>query len=106
VHPTGKVNHVSVVGTWDVAIQTPFGEQVVSLQFSDERTGVARYGTESIGLSGVTTSNDHAAWSVALTQPIRVTLGCTVTVDGDTMSGTATAGFFGRFVLRGRRTST
>jgi hypothetical protein len=96
---------MSVVGNWDVAVQTPFGEQVVSLEFADERTGRGRYGTESLSLSGVTATGDHAAWTVALTQPMKVTLKCSVTIDGDTMRGTASAGFFGEFGLNGHRTS-
>ena len=94
---------MSVVGNWDVAIQTPFGEQVVSRKFADERTGTATYRSESIPLGGVTTSGDHATWTVALTEPLQVTLKCSATIDGDSMSGTAGAGFFGRFALRGRR---
>jgi len=96
---------MSVAGAWDVTLQTPFGEQVVSLEFSDERTGVARYGTEAIGLSHVTSSDDNASWSVSLTEPTRILLNCAVTIDGDTMSGTASAGFFGTFGLTGRRTA-
>jgi hypothetical protein len=94
---------MSVVGKWNVAIRTPFGEQVVSLEFSDERTGVARYGTESIGLRDVTTTGDHATWSVAIVQPMNVTLKCSVDVAGDAMSGSASAGFFGKFALSGSR---
>lgn len=96
---------MSVVGTWDVSIKSPFGEQVVRLEFSDESTGVARYGTESIGLQGVTTVGNNTTWSVSLTQPIAVKLSCSVAVDGDAMSGTASAGFFGKFPLTGDRVS-
>lgn len=96
---------MSVVGNWDVTVQTPFGEQVVSLEFADERTGRGRYGTEPLSLSGVTASGDDATWTVVLTQPLKVTLKCSVSIDGDTMSGTASAGFFGKFGLNGHRTS-
>jgi hypothetical protein len=96
---------MSVVGDWDVTIQTPFGEQVVGLQFSNEQTGVARYGAESIGLGDVSASGDNATWSVALVQPVRVTLRCSVEIEDDTMSGTARAGFFGTFALHGVRTT-
>lgn len=96
---------MSVVGNWEVTIQSPFGEQVVGLEFSDDSTGIARYGTESIGLEAVTTSGDNASWTVSLIQPIKVNLACAVTIDGDTMSGTASAGFFGKFALRGVRTA-
>lgn len=103
--PVGYAGPVSVTGLWSVAIQTPFGEQVVDLEFSDERTGTARYGTESIGLRDVTTAGDNASWTVALLEPVAVTLRCAVTVSGDTMSGTASAGFFGKFGLSGHRTA-
>lgn len=96
---------MSVVGTWDVSIKSPFGEQVVRLEFSDESTGIARYGTESIGLQGVTTMGNNTTWSVSLTQPMAINLNCSVTIDGDAMSGTASAGFFGKFPLSGNRVS-
>lgn len=94
---------MSVVGKWDVGIKTPFGEQVVRLEFGDEHSGVARYDTESIELLGVSTAGEDASWSVVLTQPVSVKLNCAVTIDGDAMRGTASAGFFGKFALAGVR---
>jgi hypothetical protein len=94
-----------LVGVWSVTIQTPFGEQVVALEFPDESSGTGRYGAESIPLSSVATSGDHATWTVGLTEPLKVTLKCAVTIDGNTMSGSASAGFFGRFQLRGIRSA-
>jgi hypothetical protein len=96
---------MSLVGSWNVTVQTPIGEQVISLEFSDEQTGVARYGPESISLGDVSATGDHATWSVALVQPVKVNLTCSVDITGDTMSGTASAGFFGKFGLSGSRTS-
>jgi hypothetical protein len=94
---------VSVVGKWDVSITTPFGEQVVRLEFGDEHSGIARYGTESIELLGGSTAGDDASWGVILTQPVSVRLKCSVTIDGDAMRGTANAGFFGKFAVAGVR---
>jgi hypothetical protein len=96
---------MSVIGEWDVSITSPFGEQAVVLEFTDPSSGVARYGTESFELSNVSTVGDNTSWSVTLTSPISVTLKCTVSVEGDAMSGTASAGFFGKFPLAGRRRS-
>ena len=93
-----------IVGTWDVTIDTPMGAQVVSLVFSDERTGIARFRTDSVPLQDVSVSGNSATCTVKVTQPMSVTLKCAVTVDGDTLAGTASAGFFGRFALSGRRT--
>jgi hypothetical protein len=96
---------LSILGTWEVSVTTPFGAQRVGLEFTDEATGVARYGTDSVPLQNVSVSGDSATCIVKLTQPMAVTLKCAVTVDGDTLSGTASAGFFGKFALTGRRTS-
>ena len=93
-----------IIGTWDVTIDTPMGSQVVSLDFTDDRTGVAHYGNDSVPLQDVAVDGDKATCSVKLTAPVAVTLKCSVTVDGDTLSGTASAGFFGKFSLTGRRT--
>jgi hypothetical protein len=43
--------------------------------------------------------------TVSVTEPTTVTLSCTVQVTGDTFTGTASAGFFGKFAVAGRRTS-
>jgi hypothetical protein len=96
---------MSIVGSWDVTVNTPFGAQIVSLDFVDESTGVARYGSDSVPLQNVQASGNSATCSVKLTEPMAVTLKCAVTVDGDTLSGTASAGFFGKFALTGRRSA-
>jgi hypothetical protein len=96
---------MSILGSWEVTVATPFGAQVVALDFTDEHTGVAHYGKDSVPLENVQVSDNSATCSVKLTQPMAVTLKCAVTVDGDTLAGTASAGFFGKFALTGRRSS-
>jgi hypothetical protein len=96
----------SALGRWDVTVETPFGSQVISLEFADDHTGVARYGRDSLPLQNVRVSGNSAACTVTVTQPMAVTLKCAVTVDGDALTGTASAGFFGTFALSGRRTGT
>jgi hypothetical protein len=96
---------VNIMGSWDVTINTPFGAQVLTLKFADEHTGVARYRSGSVPLQNVAVSGNTATCSVRITEPMSVTLKCSVEVDGDFLSGTASAGFFGRFALTGRRTS-
>ena len=94
---------VSLAGQWEVAIRTPFGEQIAYVVFGDEGSGTARFGAESVGLTDVSSTGNDASWTVSLVQPITASLRCTVTLDGDTMSGTANAGFLGSFPLVGRR---
>jgi hypothetical protein len=95
---------VSIIGGWEIAIKTPMGEPIVVLEFTNERHGVARYGTDSVALSDVVVSGNTATWRVSLTQPMSVKLTCAVQIDGESMTGSASAGLFGTFPLRGRRT--
>ena len=94
---------MSIVGTWNVSIATPMGAQAISLEFSDEQTGVARRGADSVPLQDVSVAGDTATFTVALTQPVRVTGQCAIEINGDAMTGTARAGFFGTFALTGSR---
>ena len=96
---------MSIVGTWNVSIATPMGAQAITLEFSDEHSGVARRGADSVPLQDVSVAGDAATFSVALTQPVRVTGKCAIEVDGDAITGTARAGFFGTFALTGNRAS-
>jgi hypothetical protein len=95
----------NIIGTWDVTISTPMGAQAVSLEFTDEHSGVARRGADTAPLQDVSVTGDDATFSVKVTQPIAITAKCTVSVDGDTMTGTASAGFFGKVALSGTRTA-
>jgi hypothetical protein len=97
---------VTAIGTWEVSVESPMGTQVLSIEFLDEHTGIARYGTDSLALENVSVSGDSASCSFSITQPLRVTLKCSVTVDGDLLTGTASAGFLGKFPLNGRRVSS
>jgi hypothetical protein len=92
-----SILNMSILGAWDITITTPFGAQVVNLEFTDEDTGVA--------LHNVAISGSRATCSVAITEPMSVTLKCSVEIDEDALTGTASAGFFGRFALTGVRTS-
>jgi hypothetical protein len=94
-----------IVGMWDFAVHTPVRDVVISLEFPDEHSGVARYGDHEVPVRDVVVSGSTVTCSVSVTEPMPVTLSCTVEVAGDTLTGTASAGFFGRFPVAGRRTS-
>jgi hypothetical protein len=95
----------SIVGTWDFAVNTPMGDVVISVEFADEHSGVARYGDIEVPLRDIVVSGSTVTCTVSVTEPTTVTLSCTVQVTGDTFTGTASAGFFGKFAVAGRRTS-
>ena len=48
---------------------------------------------------------DTLTWKQQMTVPMPMTLDCTATVDGDTLTGTVGAGAFGSFPMSGTRTA-
>jgi hypothetical protein len=96
---------MSIAGSWEVAIHTPMGDQLLSVDFTDDHTGVARYGQISAPLTDVSVSGDTMTCSIVVTEPLPVTFRCSATVDGDTMTGTARAGVLGSFAMAGRRSA-
>jgi hypothetical protein len=97
---------MNIVGTWDVAIESPFGTQTVTLDFASEQAGVARYPGGQVDLARIKVNGDSVSCDVSVTTPMSVTLKCVITIDGDELTGTAAAGFFGKFPLTGHRTSS
>ncbi len=97
---------MNIQGTWDLTIATPFGDQGVTLDFASEDSGVARFQGGAVELANLRVKGDTVSCDVAVTTPMRVTLKCAVTIDGDTMSGSASAGFFGKFPVTGHRTQS
>ena len=96
----------SVDGSWALNVTTMMGPQ----------TGTVELASDGSGLTGSTTSNgetveiyegsvdgDTATWKADATKPFPMTLTFNVTVDGDSMSGTAQAGAFPPSPLTGSR---
>jgi hypothetical protein len=78
-------------GTWNVVLSTPQGDRTATLRL--EQVGATVTGT----MNG--TAIQDGAWqagrltfSAQLTQPAKITLRCSASVDSDAMTGTAKAG--------------
>jgi hypothetical protein len=95
----------NIVGTWDATVKSPVGDQAIVFEFSDESTGVAQHAMGSFPLESVQTNDDTTTFEATITSPMRLNLTCTVTLDGDTLTGTASAGVFGTFTMTGHRRS-
>ena len=76
---------MSADGTWKTTINSPMGVQ---------------QGTQDI--SGKVDGNT-LTWASKLTQPFPIDLEFTVTVEGDSMTGSVKAGAFGSSPLKGER---
>lgn len=98
---------VTADGTWNLTIESPMGAQDVSI---DVRTdGEALTGTlvnngnklASEIFDGSALGN-RLRWKVRLKQ-FKITLTFDAEIEGDAMTGQATAGMFGKFGVHGRR---
>lgn len=96
--PTETVrNHhrMTVEGTWDLTIATPIGriKPVIELRREAGRlTGIAHGAGEQIPLVDVAVDGRTLTWKQSVTRPMRLNLAFTVTVVGDTLTGTSRAG--------------
>ena len=97
---------MSVDGTWKIAMETPLGTRQASLALT--AGGGALRGTMS-GEAGTTeiangrVSGNDIAFTVDITQPMTMTLEFSVTVAGDSMTGSVKLGMFGDAPLTGAR---
>ncbi|MFF5229868.1 hypothetical protein [Dactylosporangium sp. NPDC000521] len=93
-------------GTWDLTIATPIGRinaTTVIRRDGETLTGVAAGEGEEVPLTDVTLDGDRLTWKQAVTKPLRLNLVFGVTIDGDTLSGTAKAGRLPASKVTGRR---
>jgi hypothetical protein len=78
-------------GTWNVVIGTPRGDRAATLRLQQDGARVT--GTmNGTAISGGAWQEGKLTFSGQLTQPFKITLRCTASVDGDAMTGTAKAG--------------
>lgn len=98
---------MTVDGTWNLAIDSPMGAQDVSLDVRTE--GEVLTGTFVNNGNKLTSEifegsavGNRLRWKVRLRQ-FKITLTFDTEIEGDAMSGQATAGMFGKFAVRGTR---
>ncbi|MEU6066718.1 MULTISPECIES: hypothetical protein [Streptomyces] len=86
---------MNVEGTWDLTIATPIGriKPVIELRrAAGQLTGIAHGAGEHVPLVDVAVDGRTLTWKQAVTRPMRLNLAFTVTVVGDTLTGTSKAG--------------
>jgi hypothetical protein len=96
----------NIDGSWNTLVKSPMGDQkgvlaITSSGGSLTGSWAGAMGTEAIRNGKV--DGGHLTWQADVTVPMPMTLDCEATVDGDTMTGTVTAGAFGSFPLTGTR---
>ncbi len=94
-------------GTWKIRIATPIDQQHVELEITQRHdghlVGRATQGQETVPFLEPVIEGTRMTWVQQVTKPLKLTLKFDVTVDGDTMTGTAKAGLLPTSKLTGSR---
>lgn len=102
---------MSAAGTWNMTIDTPIGKQHAKLELTQGADGNWSGTSESLDsgeksdLTDISVAGNEVTWHQAVTKPMKLNLKCTVTIDGDTLSGKAKAGMFPAVTMTGERAS-
>jgi hypothetical protein len=96
-----------VEGSWDCTVKSPLGDRksVMSVTVDgDTWTGVnaGSDGAQLVCNEGKVDGN-VLTWNMKITTPMPMTVECTATIEGDTLTGTTKAGAFGSFPMTGTR---
>ncbi len=96
----------TVDGSWDTVVKSPMGDQKAVLTVKTDGTtwtGSQNGAMGSVDIADGTVDGDTITWSMNITVPMPMTLTGKATAEGDTLTGTVTAGAFGSFPMTGTR---
>jgi hypothetical protein len=96
---------MSAVGSWNVTLVAPMGRQEMLLRIltqSDNFTGIIESVMGNMNITGTAMEN-RLQWIMDVKKPMRIKVTCEVVVEGDTLSGTAKLGIFGKAKMTGKR---
>lgn len=96
----------AVDGTWDTVVKSPLGDQKAVLTVNSDGnswTGTQTGAMGSVDITDGTVDGDTLRWKMSITVPMPMTLDCTASAEGDTLTGTVGAGAFGSFPMTGTR---
>jgi hypothetical protein len=96
-----------VDGTYDVTVKSPLGDQKSTLTVKSDGNTFTGTNSGAMGSSEVSgeVNGNTLTWKQQMTVPMPMTLDMSVTIDGDSVSGTVGAGAFGSFPVTGTRTA-
>ena len=96
----------AVDGDWDVTVKSPMGDQKSVLTINSDGgsfTGKMAGSLGSMDIASGSVDGNTISWKMDMTVPMPMTLDCTATIDGDTLTGTVNAGAFGSMPMTGTR---
>ena len=93
-------------GTWTTVTKTPMGDQKVVMELVEKDgvlTGIAKSDKETVDVTNGQVDGTSATWDIAVTKPMKITLGHTIELDGDSFRGNVKLGVFGNAKIEGTR---
>ena len=96
----------AVDGSWDTIVKSPLGDQKAVLTVKtdgDSWTGSQTGAMGAVDITDGTVDGDTIKWTMSITVPMPMSLDCSATAEGDTLTDTVGAGAFGSFPMTGTR---
>jgi len=96
---------MSAIGDWNVTLVAPMASQEMLLRIltlDGHFSGVIESSMGNMNISG-TAAENRLHWIMDVQKPMRIKVTCEVVVEGDTLSGTAKLGIFGKAKMTGKR---
>ena len=96
----------AVDGSWDTIVKSPLGDQKAVLTVKTDGnswTGSQVGAMGAVDIKDGTVEGDTIKWTMSITVPMPMSLDCSATAEGDTLTGSVGAGAFGSFPLSGTR---
>ena len=97
---------MAVAGVYETVVKSPMGDQKATLTVKSDGTSWTGTQAGAMGTAEITdgvVDGNTIKWSMNITVPMPMTLTNEATIDGDTITGSVTAGAFGSFPLTGTR---
>jgi hypothetical protein len=97
---------MSVDGTYNTTVKSPLGDQQATLTVKSDGNSWTGSQAGAMGSAEITdgkVEGNTITWKMSITVPMPMTLDCTATIDGDTLTGSVGAGAFGSFPMTGTR---
>ena len=100
----------NVDGAYDCVTKTPMGDQTSTFTVVPGDDGTTFTGSNvgtlgSLDVKDGKIDGNTLTWTMDMTVPMPISLNCTATIDGDTLTGTVNAGAFGDMPMSGTRSS-
>ncbi len=97
---------MAVDGVYETVVKSPLGDQKATLTVKTDGASWSGSQAGAMGtaeISGGKVDGNTITWTMSVTVPMPMSLDCTATIDGDTITGGVTAGAFGTFPMTGTR---